>query len=514
MITFHSVTRNTYESADDSVKTDDKLYFLTDTGEIYRGKKLLSNSVQFYSNTLPENPAINCFYIKNDNFEISVYDGFNWTVLFHPIQSDIDILNTTKPVSGFAVFDYTNRNFVKYSEISNLTDEEKTRARTNIGAGAPQINSDFDQNDETSVDFIKNRPFYSISDTIYIINSFIFTFLEGSAESDNSITIDEDLFINYFSQTGNDVNVIWNGEKFTSKTNYSNTIMTNYIGNGSLFYNGEEDTGEPFAFNNAHDGNTTIRALRSNTDNDESIEVKIFKTITTDKKIDNKYLPTMKGATSENPGISGIVPIPEAGDDEKFLKGDGTWSSDVLRASSILEDATSNHTQDIAKDNNGKLFSSNIFDYLVLKDEINGCNYFIKMNNGTLISVCELDSIQINSLPNKVEYKEGDVFDPDGLTLLGVYKDGNTEVITTGFVCSTEPLTMGTTSVEVMYTQFGKNYTISVNIIVKDVSTDDLIDFNYTTNEDGTYTITSWKETLNGEPSTEMIIPDSEFIVL
>lgn len=39
-----------------------------------------------------------------------------------------------------------------------------------------------------------------------------------------------------------------------------------------------------------------------------------------------------------------------------------------------------------------------------------------------------------------------------------------------------------------------------------------LKDFTYTENEDGTYTITDWKGTLNGEASTECIIPEHELI--
>ena len=38
------------------------------------------------------------------------------------------------------------------------------------------------------------------------------------------------------------------------------------------------------------------------------------------------------------------------------------------------------------------------------------------------------------------------------------------------------------------------------------------VDYEYTANEDGTYTITSWNGTNNGEASTEIIIPDSNKI--
>lgn len=53
-------------------------------------------------------------------------------------------------------------------------------------------------------------------------------------------------------------------------------------------------------------------------------------------KVDGKYLvpplsstivsvPTMTGATSSAAGASGLVPAPAAGDEAKFLRGDGTW---------------------------------------------------------------------------------------------------------------------------------------------------------------------------------------------
>lgn len=41
----------------------------------------------------------------------------------------------------------------------------------------------------------------------------------------------------------------------------------------------------------------------------------------------NSELNTMKGATATDDGLSGWVPMPEAGDEEKFLRGDGTWQT-------------------------------------------------------------------------------------------------------------------------------------------------------------------------------------------
>lgn len=41
-----------------------------------------------------------------------------------------------------------------------------------------------------------------------------------------------------------------------------------------------------------------------------------------------------------------------------------------------------------------------------------------------------------------------------------------------------------------------------------------LIDFEYILNKDKTATLTAWKGTLNGVPSTEMVVPDNENIIL
>ena len=41
-----------------------------------------------------------------------------------------------------------------------------------------------------------------------------------------------------------------------------------------------------------------------------------------------------------------------------------------------------------------------------------------------------------------------------------------------------------------------------------------LIDFEYIKNDDGTFTLTGWKGTLNGAPSTELVIPDDSRIIL
>jgi hypothetical protein len=51
-------------------------------------------------------------------------------------------------------------------------------------------------------------------------------------------------------------------------------------------------------------------------------------------------------------------------------------------------------------------------------------------------------------------------------------------------------------------------------VVWESFDTSILQDFEYTRNDDGTYTIIDWKKTYNGEPSTRCIIPEHEKIIL
>lgn len=55
-------------------------------------------------------------------------------------------------------------------------------------------------------------------------------------------------------------------------------------------------------------------------------------------------VPTMKGASSSTNGSEGLVPAPTAGDQDKYLKADGTWEAinvpnDVVRSSDVANSA-------------------------------------------------------------------------------------------------------------------------------------------------------------------------------
>ena len=115
-------------------------------------------------------------------------------------------------------------------------------------------------------------------------------------------------------------------------------------------------------------------------------------------------------------------------------------------------------------------------------------------------------------MPSKTEYYAGDSFDPNGMVITATAEDGTTKEIA-DYTYSTEAITEDQTSVEITYAEAGTTHTANVPITVKPF-TDVLVDFEYTDNGDGTYTITGWKGTYNGEPSTEMIIPNYENIIV
>lgn len=60
----------------------------------------------------------------------------------------------------------------------------------------------------------------------------------------------------------------------------------------------------------------------------------------TNKQISSFMPGTMKGATSDESGEGGLVPVPKAGDNTLYLRGDGTWANPTVGVVSDLEALT------------------------------------------------------------------------------------------------------------------------------------------------------------------------------
>lgn len=147
-------------------------------------------------------------------------------------------------------------------------------------------------------------------------------------------------------------------------------------------------------------------------------------------------------------------------------------------------------------------------------DQINGYRYIACMRDGNFITYCATKNIEITSMPSKIEYNAGDYFDSTGMVVSTVAYDGTTKEIV-DYTLPESYLTNGTTYVEISYIDAGLIYTANVPITVNEFdSTVVLVDFEYTSNDDGTYALTGWKGTYNGEASTEMIIPNNGLIIV
>lgn len=153
-------------------------------------------------------------------------------------------------------------------------------------------------------------------------------------------------------------------------------------------------------------------------------------------------------------------------------------------------------------------------DGIKLRDQRTGFEYKLEIMDGVLVtSISQIKSITILKMPNKVEYYDGDAFDPEGLELLVTFADDSTLTLTEYDELTFEPQIMLDSTASVIVTYDGFRAAIPVTATVFDPVTA-LQDFEYTYNGDGTYTITDWKGTTHGVPGNEIIIPNIEKIKL
>lgn len=152
---------------------------------------------------------------------------------------------------------------------------------------------------------------------------------------------------------------------------------------------------------------------------------------------------------------------------------------------------------------------------LVLQDLENGYKYSISMRNGNLVSAMCLAGIKVTSMPTEMSFMNGSKFDPTGVVISAIDQVDGSEKVVEGVTYMPEYVSENTTVITAQYTENGVDYYADIPITVTDFDAETvLIDFEYTKNDDGTYTLTAWKETLNGEPSTECVVPDNELLVI
>ena len=157
--------------------------------------------------------------------------------------------------------------------------------------------------------------------------------------------------------------------------------------------------------------------------------------------------------------------------------------------------------------------------YIILIDQVSGIKYRIAVRDGSIVSYVHIEGITVTSAPAKTTYMAGEYFDSTGLVISTVSSGGSTVEVSEFVVDETYAntyLTEDVTEISISYTdESGEVYTTIVPITVTPFDPAVvLVDFEYTANDDSTYTITGWKGTYNGESSTEMIIPNNGLIIV
>lgn len=156
--------------------------------------------------------------------EIIIYDTDGDTPVRFKIGDGINYINVLPFASKEEALLYT---------AQNLTEEQKTQARENIGAGVPQIQSDYSQNDETAVDYIKNKPVY-IETELETMDTFTFTSGNGNFKFACAINYIDDKTSEL--ELGKKYTVIFDGTTYSDlvcyDSGYSDCMLGEYVNLG------------------------------------------------------------------------------------------------------------------------------------------------------------------------------------------------------------------------------------------------------------------------------------------
>ena len=157
--------------------------------------------------------------------------------------------------------------------------------------------------------------------------------------------------------------------------------------------------------------------------------------------------------------------------------------------------------------------TTTIFDSIIMKDQINGLNYIVCMQNGNLVSYIKTVSITLVTPPDKMIYAPGEYLDATGMIINAVCEDGSTREIT-NYVCDNY-VTKNNPIFTIVYVESNIKYTLTIDVTVTEFDKTILQDFTYEEQNDETYLITGWKGTVNGVTnSTTMVVPDHPLIVI
>ena len=102
--------------------------------------------------------------------------------------------------------------------------------------------------------------------------------------------------------------------------------------------------------------------------------------------------------------------------------------------------------------------------HYLLTDSGNGFEYYIKMKNGSLISFCKAEKIEVTTLPTTTEYVAGATLDLTGMVVTLTRQDGTTEEIAGYTTTETVP---ADGVITVTYVEEDVEYTTTFNVTIE-----------------------------------------------
>ena len=223
---------------------------------------------------------------------------------------------------------------------------EEFAKRAGGGNGGTNVQPDWNQNDETAPDYVKNRPFYTgdRGETVLVEESSVSFALNGRTYGANFPT-------SFNAEFGQTYKISWDGTAYECVcVDISGQTI---IGNLSIEGAGS-DTGEPFLM--AVNNGKVIEIETTDTSASHTISISGYAESVV--KIDQKYLPV---ASKTEPGIVSITPLSNA------ILQQVQHEYFIVRRTSVFgygDAATIKMCAD--KNNSNGIFSSGEFDGAVL----------------------------------------------------------------------------------------------------------------------------------------------------
>jgi hypothetical protein len=121
-------------------------------------------------------------------------------------------------------------------------------------------------------------------------------------------------------------------------------------------------------------------------------------------------------------------------------------------------------------------------------------------------------AVEINTLPNQIEYHEGEKLNLEGLTFKAIYRNGESNVIEDYKLLSKPYALTKKDNIIKFQVNTPIAFEVDVELVITDFDTSILQDFTYSIDDEGYYVIESWKQSLNGQHSSTMVLPDNALI--